>query len=105
MTGGRNTWTPAIAAPTFFPTVSRSKDTWWTERAGESTRVQAQRDEQSEDESGETEYAWDSSNEQERGDTKKTAYMWDSMDEEDRTDTMESLDQTDRWVIWKSKYK
>ena len=31
--------------------------------------------------------------------------MWDSMDEKDRTDTMNSLDQSDRWVIWKSKDK
>jgi hypothetical protein len=47
----------------------------------------------------------DSSDEQDEGDTKKTAYMWDSMDEKDRTDTMNSLDQSDRWVIWKSKDK
>jgi hypothetical protein len=52
-----------------------------------------------------TEYTWDSSDEQEEGDTKKTIYMWDSMDEDDRTDTMDSVDQSDRWVIWKSKNK
>jgi hypothetical protein len=96
---------PAISAPTFFPTDSRNKDTWWEKRAGESTSVKAPQDEQSEDDSAETEYAWDSSDEQGEGDTKKTAYMWDSIDEEDRTDTMNSLDQSDRWVIWKSKDK
>ena len=46
---------------------------------------------------------WDSSDEQEEEDTKKMAYMWDSMDEEDRADTIDSLNQSDNWVIWKSK--
>jgi hypothetical protein len=46
---------------------------------------------------------WDSSEEQVEGDTKTTTYMWDSMGEEDRTDIMDNLDQTDKWVIWKSK--
>ena len=29
--------------------------------------------------------------------------MWDSMGEEDRTDIMDNLDQSNKWVIWKSK--
>ena len=77
--------------PTFFPTASRNKDTWWERRAEESSNIKTPRDEQSEDESGETEYVWDSSDEQEEGDTKKMAYMWDSMDEEDRSDTIDNL--------------
>ena len=52
-----------------------------------------------------TEYAWESPDEKEEGDTKKTAYKWDSMDEEDKTDTINNLDQSDQWVIWKTKDK
>jgi hypothetical protein len=96
---------PAIAVPTFFSTASRNKETWWEESTGKLTNVKAPQDEQSADDSGETKYAWDSSDEQEEGDTKTTAYMWDSMDEEDRTDIMDNLDQSDKWVIWKSKDK
>ena len=48
---------------------------------------------------------WESSDEKEEGDTKKTVYMWDSMDEEGRTDTMNSLDQSDKWIMWKTKDK
>ncbi len=91
--------------PTFFSTASRNKETWWEESTGKLTNVKAPQDEQSADDSGETKYAWDSSDEQEEGDTKTTAYMWDSMDEEDRTDIMDNLDQSDKWVIWKSKDK
>jgi hypothetical protein len=93
---------PTIASSTDFPTVSRNKDTWWEKRVGEENIMQTPRDEQNEDDSGETEYVWDSSDEQDEGDTKKTTYMWDSMDEDDRTNTMNSLDQSDRWVIRKS---
>jgi len=96
---------PAVTAPTFFPTASRSKDTWWQTNAEDSSNIKTPRDEQHEDESGETEYAWDSSDEQEKEDTKKTAYIWDSMDEEDRADTIDNLQQSDKWVIWKSKDK
>ena len=39
----------------------------------------------------------------EEGDTKKTAYLWDSMDEENRKDTIDILQQSDEWIIWKSK--
>jgi hypothetical protein len=46
---------------------------------------------------------WDSSDEQEEGDTKKTTLLWDSMDKEDRADTIDILNQSDEWVIWKSK--
>jgi hypothetical protein len=35
---------PAIAAPTFFPTTSRNKDTWWEKRAGEATSMKTPRD-------------------------------------------------------------
>ena len=62
-------------------------------------------DEQNKDDSGQTEYMWDSTDEQDGDDTEKTAYMWDLMDEQDREDTMDSLKQTDKWVIWKSKDK
>jgi hypothetical protein len=48
---------------------------------------------------------WDSADEQDVENTKKTAYMWDSMDEEDRENTMDSLKQTDKWVIWNTKDK
>ena len=96
---------PAVAAPTFFPKASKNKDTWWETKAQESSNTNTPQDEQSTDESGETEYTWDSSNQQEEGETKKTAYIWDSMDKEGRTDTIEILNQSDYWVIWKSKDK
>jgi len=63
------------------------------------------RETQREDESGETEYVGDPADEQEEEDTKKTAYIWDSMDEEDRADTIDTLNQSDEWVIWKTKDK
>ena len=95
-----------MAAPTSFPTVSRNKDTWWKKRTEDITvMVGAPVDEQNEDDSEETEYMWDSVDEQGVGDMKKTAYMWDSMDEEDREDMIDSLEQTDKWVIWKTKDK
>jgi hypothetical protein len=62
-------------------------------------------DEQSRESSEETEYMWDSTDEQDGEDTRETAYIWDSMDDQDRDDTMDSLKQTNKWVIWKTKDK
>jgi hypothetical protein len=93
---------PSVTAPTFFPKASKNKDIWWETKTSSSTN--AQRDE-NENESGETEDVWDPSDEQEEGDTKTTAYLWDSMDEEDRKETIDILQQSDEWVIWKSKDK
>ncbi len=84
----------------FFPKTTKNKDIWWESK----TSLITPRDE-SENESGETE-AWDPFDEQEEeGYRKTTAYIWDSMDEEDREDTMDTLKQSDEWVIWKSKDK
>ena len=93
---------PAVAAPTFFPKASKNKDIWWETKTPSSTSTL--RDE-SENEPGEAEDTWDPSDEQENGHTKTTAYLWDSMDEEDRKDTIDTLQQSDEWVIWKSKDK
>ena len=89
---------PAVAAPTFFPKASKNKDIWWETKTPSNTSTL--RDE-SENETGEAEDTWDPSDEQEKGHTKTTAYLWDSMDEEDRKDTIDTLQQSDEWVIWK----
>jgi hypothetical protein len=53
----------------------------------------------------ETEDEGDPPDGQGAGDTHTIAYIWDSMDEEDREDTMDTLQQSDEWVIWKSQDK
>ena len=75
---------PTVAAPTFFPTASRSQETWWERREGETIDRRTQRDEQSEDYSEGPEDMRDFADEHVEEDRKKTACMWDSMDEEDR---------------------
>jgi hypothetical protein len=100
----------AVAAPTFFSSASRNKETWWEKGTGETTGMSDLKDGQSKDDSGETEYMWDSTDEQDEEDTKKTAYFWDSMDEQDREDTMmltssNRLTNLTQRVIWKSKDK
>ena len=85
--------------------VSRNKDNWWNKGTGETTGMTDSMDEQSRESSEETEYMWDSTDEQDGEDTRETAYIWDSMDDQDRDDTMDSLKQTNKWVIWKTKDK
>jgi len=63
------------------------------------------RQDDSENELMETEDEGDPPDGQGAGDTHTIAYIWDSMDEEDREDTMDTLQQSDEWVIWKSKDK
>jgi len=90
---------PTVAEPTFFPTVSRNRETWWERREGDIINMGIQLDEQSEDDSEGTEYMRDSADEHVKENMKKTAYIWDSMHEADRDNPMNTLKHNARWVI------
>ncbi len=34
-----------------------------------------------------------------------TVYVWDSMDDEDRQNSLTALQETENWVIWKTRDK